>query len=194
MKSLTTLAALAALGLLNCAPAEAQQTVTLRKNQLQQVGWFKAPLNVQITDERPHVSDLRRADEGPQNFVIPVGPGPTAKASGNQGVRMMSNHLTPSGFQTNISAANPVRQLSPAKMGGLTPRAAQAAAVRPIGANSNKAAKQNIFTGPTLATMKSTPTAATYGLNSHSGAGSTQFGSQSGFSKEVLAKLRHASN
>lgn len=189
MKTITTLAVLALLGCAN--PASAQQSVTFRKGQLQQAGWFKAPLNVQITDERPRVRDLRHADEPEQNFVIPIGPVPSSSSSGNQSVRMMSNHLTPSGFQTNISAQKNVRPLNQVKMGGLTPTAASPA--RPIGSSRTPIAKQNVFTAPALATNKSTPFAATYSKSQpSSGMGSSQFGTQSGFSKEVLARLRHA--
>lgn len=189
MKTVTILALLALLGCAN--PASAQQSVTLRKGQLQQAGWFKAPLNVQITDERPRVRDLRHGDEEAQDFVIPIGPVPGSSSGGNHSVRMMSNHLTPSGFQTNISAQKNVRPLNQVKMGGLTPTAA--APARPIGSPRAPIAKQNIFTAPALATIKSTPVAATYSKSqSSSGLDSSQFGSQSGFSKEVLARLRHA--
>lgn len=187
MKTLTILAVLA---LLSCAnPAGAQQSVTLRKGQLQPAGWYKAPLNVQITDERPRVSDFRHGDEAVQNFVIPIGPVPGSSSGGNQSVRMMSNHLTPSAFQTNISPQKTVRPLNQVKMGGLTPTAA--APARPIGSGRAPISKPNISTAPTLATIKSSPVAATYGPSQSSSLpGSSQFGSQSSFSKEVLARLR----
>ena len=187
MKTLTILAVLA---LLSCAnPAGAQQSVTLRKGQLQPVGWYKAPLNVQITDERPRVSDFRRADEAVENFVIPIGPVPSSSSSGNQSVRMMPNHLTPSGFQTNISAQKNVRPLNQVKMGGLTPTAA--APARPIGSSRAPIAKQNVFTAPALATTGSSPVAATYGPSQSSLHQGSSHGSQSSFSKEVLARLRN---
>ncbi|MBP9091872.1 hypothetical protein KBI23_12680 [bacterium] len=186
MKTLTILAVLALLSCTN--PAGAQQSVTLRKGQLQQAGWFKAPLNVQITDERPRVRDLRHADEAEQNFVIPIGPVPSSSSGGNQSVRMMSNHLTPSGFQTNISAQKNVRPLNQVKMGGLTPAAAPP---RPVGSSRTPIAKQNVFTAPALASNKSTPVAATYGPSQSSLLPGSSQGSQSSFSKEVLARLRH---
>jgi hypothetical protein len=183
-----TLTILAVLSLLSCAnPASAQQSVTLRKGQLQKVGWFKAPLNIQIVDERPRVTDTRGGDEAPQNFVIPIGPVPSSSAGGNQSVRMVSNRLTPSGFQTNIPASKNIRPLNQVKIGGLTPSAAPA---RPIGAI--KPIAKNIFSAPALATNKSNPVAATYSPSKSSlGYDSSQFGSQSGFSKDVLARLRH---
>lgn len=186
MKTLTILAVLA---LLSCAnPAGAQQSVTLRKGQLQQAGWYKAPLNVQITDERPRVSDFRHGEEAEQNFVIPLGPVPGSPSGGNQSVRMLSNHLTPSGFQTNISAQKNVRPLNQVKMGGLTPAAASA---RPIGSSRAPVTKPNFNTAPALATIKSSPVAATYGPSQSNLLPGSSHGSQSSFSKEVLARLRN---
>ncbi len=183
-----TFTILAVLSLLSCAnPASAQQSVTLRKDQLQKVGWFKAPLNIQIVDERPRVNDTRAGDEAPQNFVIPIGPIPSSSAGGIQSVKMVSNRLAPSGFQTNITASKNIRPLNQVKMGGLTPIATPA---RPIG--SIKPIAKNIFSAPALATNKSNPVAATYSPSKSSlGYDSSQFGSQSGFSKDVLARLRH---
>ncbi len=184
-----TLTILAVLGLLSCAnPAEAQQSVTYKKGQLEQVRSFTARQQIQIIDERPRVSDLRRAEEAQQNFVIPIGPVPGALAGANQSVRMTTNRLTPSGFGSNISAQNPVRALNQTKMGGLTP----AAPARPIGAAKTQTAKQNVFSTPAVATIKSTPAVATYSQSRSSlGLGPSQFSSQSGYSKEVLARLRH---
>lgn len=183
-----TFTILAVLSLLSCSnPASAQQSVTLRKNQLQKVGWFKAPLNIQIVDERPRVNDTRAGDEAPQNFVIPIGPIPSSSAGNNQSVRMVSNSLAPSGFQTNINARKNIRPLNQVKMGGLTPIAIPA---RPIG--SIKPLAKNFVNAPALATSKSNPVAATYSPSKTSSEyGSSQFGSQSGFSKDVLARLRH---
>lgn len=185
MKTLTILAVLGVLSSAN--PADAQQSVTYKKGQLEQVRWFTAPKQLQITDERPRVSDLRRAEEAQQNFVIPIGPAPGAPAGGNQSVRMTANRLTPSGFGSNIST-QPARALNQTKMGGLTP----AAPVRPIGAAKTQTAKPNVFSTPAVATMKSTPAVATYSQSrSTLGLGPSQFSSQSGYSKEVLARLRN---
>jgi hypothetical protein len=178
-----TFTILAVLSLLSCAnPASAQQSVTLRKDQLQKVGWFKAPLDIQIVDERPRVTDTRAGEEAPQNFVVPIGPIPGSSAGGNQSVKMVSNRLKPSGFKSNISAKNNVRPLNQVKIGGLTPIATPA---RPIGAL--KPGCKNIPCAPALATTRSTPVAATY-TPSKSSLG---YGSQNGFSKDVLARLRH---
>jgi hypothetical protein len=179
---------LAVLSLISCAnPASAQQSVTLRKDQLQKVEWFKAPLNIQIVDERPRVNDTRGGDEAPQDFVIPIGPIPSSSAGGNQSVKMVSNRLAPSGFQTTIPARKNIRPLNQVKIGGLTPVATPA---RPIGAL--KPGCRNIPYAPALATNRSTPVAATYRPSkTSSGYDPSQFGSQSGFSKDVLARLRH---
>ena len=183
-----TFTILAVLSLLSCAnPASAQQSVTLRKDQLQKVEWFKAPLNVQIVDERPRVNDTRGGDEAPQSFVVPIGPIPGSSAGGNQSVKMVSNRLTPSVFRSNIPEKINVRPLNQVKMGGLTPIATPA---RPIGAI--KPIAKNTFSAPALATNKTNPVAATYGPSkSNLGLESSQSGPQSGFSKDVLARLRH---
>jgi len=106
--------------------ALAQNSVTLHKGQLPQAGWYKAPLNIQITDDRPRVSDFRTPDEVPQDIIIPIGPvkGGQPQTVGSPGVKMVRSNLTPAyGGQSNISARKPINAgaLPPTTMGGHSP-------------------------------------------------------------------------
>jgi len=107
--------------------ALAQNSVTLHKGQLQQAKWYNAPINVQITDDRPRVKDFRQPDEAPQDFVIPVGPVGSAAPNtvGGSGVKMVRKNLAPAGFggQSNISTRKPYdsASLPPTRMGGRSP-------------------------------------------------------------------------
>jgi len=124
--SLCTLALCAAL-FTNISAAQAQNSVKLHRGDLQQAGWYHAPVSIQITDERARVKDLRQPDEAPQDIIIPIGPvGSAAPNSvGGSGVKMVRSNLTPANFgsQSNISARKPYDSASlPAtRSGGLSP-------------------------------------------------------------------------
>ena len=125
-------------------PAQADPSyVTLQKGQLQPATWYKAPLNIQITDERPRVSDCRRPDEAPQQLNIPIPPMPDA-VGGTAGVKMVQRTLEPTGFTSNIPAGgiNPKQTLPPVPRGGLSPIDSKRSLSqpRPIHLNNHSAA------------------------------------------------------
>jgi hypothetical protein len=69
------------LTLVCAGAASAQnQTVTIHKDALQKVEPYHARRQIQIIDESPIVSDLRRAPQQPDQFNIQIGPGPAAQA------------------------------------------------------------------------------------------------------------------
>lgn len=85
--------------LINAAPANAQSSdllVRSRKveqsfapammrvpNRPEQVRWYKAPLQLQIVDPRPILTDTRRSAEQPIAFDIPIAPMPDGVVSGS---------------------------------------------------------------------------------------------------------------
>jgi hypothetical protein len=164
--SLPTIALMLSL----CCPtqAQAQQSyVTIQKGQLQHAGWHTAPLQIQILDERPRVSDLRTPEQAPENFVIPISPMPTVQGqttSVGSGVRMVHSNLPQAGFgQTNIPAAGlgPARSLPSTRSGGLSPIDK---APRPIGLTAPKGSERQLSVS-----AKTPVAAATYSQNYNHG-------------------------
>ena len=93
--------------------AQAQSpSVSLKKGQLQQAGWYKSAPQVQIVDDGPVVHDYRTAPHEDQAYQIPIGPAGTSGRipeggiplgnGGPQMMRMAPNSLPQSGFGTNM--------------------------------------------------------------------------------------------
>jgi hypothetical protein len=133
--------------------ANAQGSVNVKKGQLQQTGWYKSNMQVQIVDDGPVVHDYRTAPANDPGFQIPVGPAganngripeggiPLGDAGGPRMPRIERNTLPQSGFgSSNIPARGmgPATALPGTKMGGLGNQGAQqktstGVAARPIG-------------------------------------------------------------
>ncbi len=180
--------------------AQAQSpSVSLKKGQLQQAGWYKSAPQVQIVDDGPVVHDYRTAPHEDQAYQIPIGPAGTSGRIpeggiplGNGGPQMMRvapNSLPQSGFGTNMPARGmgPARALPGTEMGQLgkqyaaQQRAAQAnVSARPIGlgrGNSAAAAPNRMAASP-----------ASYGAAYH-GSGGGYVAPSSSSSASVRAKL-----
>lgn len=110
--------------------AQAQNSVNLKKGQLQQAGWHKSALQVQIIDDSPIVNDLRRAPSQDRGYEIPIGSpgggnripeGGIPLGNGPSAVRISPSSLPSAGFGSNIPARGilPAGNLQQAKMGGL---------------------------------------------------------------------------
>jgi hypothetical protein len=113
---------------LNSQPVLADDGVTrIKNNTLEHVGWYKAPIEVQITDDGPKVKDLRRQEVN-RNFDIRIRPLPPAQESttvidpdgpGNSvggmqtgapaTIRINANRPPRSGFESNIPSSGPRR-------------------------------------------------------------------------------------
>lgn len=147
--------------------AQAQSSVNLKKGQLQQAGWHKSALQVQIIDDSPIVNDLRRPAAQDRGFEIPIGApgggnripeGGIPLGSGPTSVRMSPNALPTAGFGSNIPARGilPVNGLQQAKMGGLgnkfnTPApksASTGVSARPLLGKPSQAARAVPASGP----------------------------------------------
>lgn len=182
--------------------AQAQSpSVSLKKGQLQQAGWYKSAPQVQIVDDGPVVHDYRTAPHEDQAYQIPIGPAGTSGRipeggiplgnGGPQMMRMAPNSLPQSGFGTNMPARGmgPARALPGTEMGQLGKqyaaeqrRSAQNnVSARPIGlgrGNSAAAAPNRM--------ASSSP--ASYGAAYHGSGGGYQAPSSSS-SASVRAKL-----
>ncbi len=117
------------------APAQAQNSVTLKRDQLETVRPFQARRQIQIIDESPEVKDLRRPKETGPNYVINVGPGPASASSGGTVVLTPErSSLTPAGFQSQIPAAGFSKPgLTPVTLGGHAPTGDAARGGKPGG-------------------------------------------------------------
>lgn len=190
-------AVLASLSL--CEEAKAQNSVNLKKGQLQQAGWYKSPLQVQILDDGPKVSDYRTAPSNDNGYNIPIAPMgnnggripeggmPFQTGSGPVQARMQQSALPQSGFGgSNIPARGmgPAMALPAAKMGGL---GAQYANQNKASTNVN--ARPVGLGKPAAVTAKSAPTAASYGGSYGAGSGGGYGGSGGSTSTAVRAKL-----
>lgn len=109
----------------------AQGTVNLKKGQLQQAGWHKSALQVQIVDDGPIVHDYRTAPQEDKPYQIPIGPaggggripegGIPLGNGGPQQMRVAPNALPQASFGTNMPARGmaPARALPGTEMGQL---------------------------------------------------------------------------
>ncbi|MBK8223441.1 MAG: hypothetical protein IPK73_20710 [Candidatus Obscuribacter sp.] len=198
MKYVPVLGAALALVLSCGSEAKAQGSVNLKKGQLQQAGWHKSPLQVQILDDGPVVKDYRTAPANDQGFNIPIAPVgngggripegglPFQTGSGPVMPRMQQSSLPQAGFGTNIPARGmgPAMALPQAKMGGLgnqyanQQKAATNVAARPVGL------------GKPASGMRAAAAPASYGSSyGGSGGGGSYSGGGSSSSTSVRAKL-----
>jgi len=132
---LITVGAIAAL-CLNTFTTEAKaqgSSVNVKKGQLQQTGWYKSNMQVQIVDDGPIVHDYRTAPSNDPGYQIPIGPaganngripegGIPLGDGGPRQMRLERNTLPQSGFgPSNIPARGmgPANALPQTKMGGL---------------------------------------------------------------------------
>lgn len=176
--------------------AQAQGSVTLKKGQLQQAGWYKSAPQIQIVDDGPIVHDYRTAPQQDQGFQIPIGPagnngripeGGIPLGSGQNMVRMAPSTLPQAGFGTNIPASGmgPARALPSTKMGNLgnqyaaQQQANERVSARPIGLGRPVSAQA----GPARAASP-----ASYGGGYGTGAGGYS-GGGGGANTSVRAKL-----
>ncbi|MBU6451995.1 MAG: hypothetical protein KGS72_09480 [Cyanobacteria bacterium REEB67] len=133
--------------------ARAQGSVNVKKGQLQQTGWYKSNMQVQIVDDGPIVHDYRTAPAKDPGYQIPIGPagadngripegGIPLGGDGPRQMRLAPNTLPQSGFGgSNIPARGmgPATALPGTKMGGLGNQYAQqqksstGVSARPIG-------------------------------------------------------------
>ncbi len=159
---LTALAAVAAFVCSASNGASAQNSsVTMKKGQLQQAGWFKSAPQIQIVDDGPVVHDLRTAPAQDQSYQLPIGPAgangripeggiPLGNGGGPMQMRVAPNNLPQAGFSSNVPARGmgPARALPGTEMGQLGKqyaadqrRAAQSSvSARPIGRRSGQSA------------------------------------------------------
>ncbi|MBS1994362.1 MAG: hypothetical protein JSS83_27810 [Cyanobacteria bacterium SZAS LIN-3] len=175
------------------APAQAQNSVTLRKGELPAADkFYTAPRILQIVDDRDRIHDCRRPEPAPRSVVIPIGPvGSAPVDSVGSGVKFESNNLPQSGFgQSNIPARGmgPAVALPVAKMGGLSP----VDKVRPIGGGFKNA--QGSQSGVSGRIPTATAPAATYDHSYQSGSGllGGSSGSSHKVSENVMGVLRGA--
>lgn len=190
-------ACLAALSISDAAYA--QGSVNLKKGQLQQAGWYKSPLQVQILDDGPKVADYRTAPSNDNGFNIPIAPMgnnggripegglPFQTGSGPVQVRMQQNTLPQSGFGgSNIPARGmgPMTALPGTKMGGLGAQYANQQK-----ANTQVSARPVGLGKPSMVGAKAAPVAASYGGSYGAGAGGGYSGGGSSTSTSVRAKL-----
>jgi len=144
---------------LNSQPVLADDGVTrIKNNTLEHVGWYKAPIEVQIINDGPRVNDLR-TQEVNRTFDIRIRPLPPAQESttvidpdgpGNSvggmqtgapaTIRINTNRPPRSGFESNIPASGPRRP------SGL-----------PIGSTTNRLAGQPFVQGSMLHPAVSKP-------------------------------------
>lgn len=177
--------------------AHAQGNVKLQKGQLQQAGWYKSNLQVQILDDGPVVKDYRQAPSNDQGFNIPIAPQgnnggripegglPFNTGSGPVQPRIQTPNLPSAGFGSNIPARGmgPAVALPGTKMGGLgaqyanQQKAATNVNARPVGLGK-----------PVGSRAVAAPAAASYGGGYGSGGGSYSGGGSSS-STAVRAKL-----
>ncbi len=113
--------------------ANAQNSVNVKKGQLQQSTWYKSNMQVQIVDDGPVVHDYRTAPKNDPGFQIPIGPvgsndgripegGIPLGGDGPRTPRIERSNLPQSGFgPSNIPARGmgPATALPGTKMGGL---------------------------------------------------------------------------
>lgn len=181
-----------------CGEARAQQSVNLKKGQLQQASWYKSPLQVQILDDGPKVNDYRQAPANDPGYNIPIAPIgnnggripegglPFQTGSGPVMARMGQNTLPQSGFgPSNIPARGmgPAGALPQTKMGGL---GAQYAASQQ---KTNTGVSARPLLNKPAAGARAVATPASYGSSYGSGSGGGYSSAGPSASTAVRAKL-----
>lgn len=126
------LALLSALTGLFAEPAQAQTVVNIKRDQLEQVQFYKARRHFYITDETPRLSDHRHPPEASPNYAIAIPPLASNAGPGQTIILTpQPNGLPRAGFESNIGAGQKfARALPQVNIGGLSPNPA----VRPVGA------------------------------------------------------------
>lgn len=146
LAALSTGAALV-LSAATCA-GYAQGGFTIKKNQLEQVTPYKARQQVQIVDETPIVTDVRRKQEPEKSYQINI---PALSTGGTGGVVTLnptSRNLPSAGFNSNIPAGGTgvnrnlpgVEQGHLGKQMAADAKAMKSTAVRQIGKPGSKPA------------------------------------------------------
>lgn len=200
-KYLTVLGAVLGLAVFSQVEASAQNagSINIKKNQLQQAGWHKSPLQVQILDDGPVIKDYRTAPASDQGYNIPLAPTgnnggripegglPFNTGSGPVTPRIQTPNLPQAGFGSNIPARGmgPATALPGVKMGGLGNQYAQqqqsksTVAARPVGL------------GKPASGMRAAAAPASYGSSygGSGGGGGYYGGGGSSSSTAVRAKL-----
>ncbi len=155
----------------------AQGSFTVKKNQLEQVSPFKARQQVQIVDESPIVTDVRRKPEAEKNYQINI---PALSGGGSSGgvvtINPTSRNLPSASFGSNIPAGGTgvnrnlpgVEQGHLGKQMAAEANAIKATSVRPIG----KPGSKPVLTAPKTSTSSSPAAYSPYKTSSGS-AGST---------------------
>ena len=170
------------------------QSVNIKRGQLQQAGWYKSNLQVQIVDDGPIVNDMRRAPAQDRGFEIPIGAptggnripeGGIPLGSGPAAVRMAPNTLPTAGFGSNITARGIMapNNLQQAKMGGLGDKYAQ----QQKSASTNTSARPLL--GKPTAAARAVPAAGPASYSNSYGGGGAAVGTGGGSSSSVRGKL-----
>jgi len=157
----------------------AQGGFTIKKNQLEQVSPFKARQQVQIVDESPIVTDVRRKPEAEKNYQINI---PALSSGGPSGgvvtINPTSRNLPSASFGSNIPAGGTgvnrnlpgVEQGHLGKQMAAEANAIKSTSVRPIG----KPGIKPVFTAPPVRiSTPSSPAAYSPYKTSSGSAGST---------------------
>ncbi len=200
MRWLPAVLAVAAFALsASASEAQAQGSVTLKKGQLQQAGWYKSAPQIQIVDDGPIVHDYRTAPQQDQGFQIPIGPagnngripeGGIPLGNGAAMTRMAPSNLPQAGFGSNIPARGmgPAIALPGTKMGQLGDQYAKEQ--RAIQAQERVNARPIGLGRPTsqMAAPARAASPASYGGGYGSGSGGYS-GSGGGANTSVRAKL-----
>ncbi len=132
------------------APAQAQNSINIKRDQLEQVEPYHARRHIMIVDECPRVVDYRRPKDNGPNYLINVGPVPSSGGQPNTVILTPEhNGLTQSGFQSQIPAGGMIKPaLAPVVMGGHAPvqglsDGGKSASARPIMATSARLGQQS---------------------------------------------------
>lgn len=155
----------------------AQGSFTIKKNQLEQVSPFKARQQVQIVDESPIVTDVRRRPEAEKNYQINIpalsSGGPSVgSGSGVVTLNPTSRNLPSASFGSNIPAGGTgvSRSLPGVEQGHLgkqmaaEARAIKSTSVRPIG----KPGVKPVLASPQMSTSGSPAAYSPYKTSSGS--------------------------
>lgn len=158
----------------------AQGSFTIKKNQLDPATPFKARQQLQIVDESPIVTDVRRKQEPEKSYQINI-PASSSIGGGAGGVVTLnptSRNLPAAGFSSNIPAGGTginrnlpgVEQGHLGKQMAAEAKAIKATSVRPIGKPGIKPA----FSSSPQISKSASPAAYSIYKSSTGGAGSSQ--------------------
>jgi hypothetical protein len=94
----------AALLLSACSQSAHAQGVRIPKNALQKAEWYRAPLSIQVTDDRPTVRYFPKAESNDSVLIDPTLPRAAASGSAPSSVNVLRSNLPQAGFGSNISS------------------------------------------------------------------------------------------